>query len=72
MNCDIGAGIDHGANLATYLSDTMQYIDRSKLVALLQSELGGLLPTADLEAIAHQVQHEVHHYVQRNVQRRSA
>jgi hypothetical protein len=65
VHCDIGAGIEHGANLGTYLSDAMQYVDRSKLVALLQSELGELLPTADLEAIAHQVQYEVHQYVQR-------
>ncbi len=65
VNCDIGAGIDHGANLATYLSDAMQYVDRSKLVAFLQSELGELLPTDDLEAIAHQVQQNVHQYVQR-------
>ncbi len=65
VNCDIGAGIDHGANLRTYLLDAMQYVDRSKLVALLQSELGELLPTADLEAIANQVQQEVHQYVQR-------
>jgi hypothetical protein len=65
INCDIGAGIDHGVNLGTYLSDAMQYVDRSKLIALLQTELGELLPITDLEAIAHQVQHEVHQYVQR-------
>jgi hypothetical protein len=68
VNCDIGAGIDHGANLGAYLSDAMQYVDRSKLVAFLQSELGELLPIADLEAIAHQVQRSVH----QSVQRRSA
>lgn len=65
VNCDIGAGIDHGANLGTYLSDAMQYVDRSKLIALLQSELGELLPTDDLEAIAHHVQQEIHQCVQR-------
>ncbi len=65
VNCDIGAGIDHGANLGAYLSDAMQYVDRSKLMALLQAELGELLPTDDLEAIAQQVQQQVHQYVQR-------
>jgi hypothetical protein len=57
--------VDHGENLGSYLSDAMQYVDRLKLLALLQSELGELLPTEDLESIASQVQQDVYEYVQR-------
>jgi hypothetical protein len=39
--------------------------NRSKLVAFLQSELGELLPIADLKAIVHQVKEAVHQWVQR-------
>jgi hypothetical protein len=55
VNCDIGAGIDQGANLGAYLAAATQYVDHTKLVALLQSEIGGLLPAEDLEAIAAEV-----------------
>jgi hypothetical protein len=69
VNCDIGAGIDQGANLGAYLAAATQYVDHTKLVALLQSEIGGLLPAEDLEAIAAEVQQQVYQHLQ---QRRSA
>ena len=69
VNCDIGAGIEQGEHLSVYLAEAMQYIDQRKLVALLQSEIGELLPAEDLEAIAAQVQQQIHQHV---VQRHSA
>jgi hypothetical protein len=69
VNCDIGAGIDHGANLGAYLAKATQYIDQTKLIALLQSEIGELLPAEDVEAIAAKVQQQVYQHLQ---QRRSA
>jgi hypothetical protein len=65
VNCDIGAGIDHGANLGAYLAAATQYIDHDKLISLLHSEIGELLPTEDLEAIAAQVQQQIHQHLQR-------
>jgi hypothetical protein len=69
VNCDISAGIDHGANLGAYRAEATQYIDQTKLIALLQSEIGELLPAEDVEAIAAQVQQQVYQHLQ---QRRSA
>ncbi len=63
VNCDIGAGIDHGAHLGAYLAEAMQHIDQTKLLALLQSELGTLLETEEVEAIAAQVQQQIHQHL---------
>jgi hypothetical protein len=69
VNCDIGAGIDQGVHLGGYLAKALQYVDQTKLVALLQSELGELLPAEDLDEIATQVQQQIHQHL---LQRRSA
>jgi hypothetical protein len=29
VNCDIGAGIDHGTNLRAYLAEVTQYVDHT-------------------------------------------
>jgi predicted amino acid racemase len=65
VNCDIGAGIDYGPNLGAYLATATQYIDHDKLINLLHAEIGELLPTEDLEAIAAQVHQQIHQHLQR-------
>jgi hypothetical protein len=69
VNCDIGAGLDHGAHLGAYLADAMQHLDQTKLVALLQSELGALLEAEEVEVIAAQVQQQIHRHL---IEKRSA
>ncbi len=50
--CDITAGLDWGSHTATYLRCSGRYLDREKLLLLLQEELGNLLTPEDIEAIA--------------------
>lgn len=59
INCDIGTG----------LTNPINYINRDKLIALLQDELNGHLPAEEIEAIASDVQNQVR---RRIVQRKPA
>lgn len=64
-NCDIGAGIDHGPYLGQYLASCMSYIDRSKLVSFLNSELNDLLPSEEIEVLADIVEAQVKQQIER-------
>lgn len=64
-SCDIGAGIDHGPYLGQYLASRMSYIDRSKLVSFLNSELNDLLPSEEIEVLADIVEAQVKQQIER-------
>jgi len=64
-NCDIGAGVDHGPHLGQYLAARMNYIDRSKLVSFLKTELDNLLRPEEIEALADTVEAQVRHRIER-------
>jgi hypothetical protein len=64
-NCDISAGPDLGPHLGEYLAAAINYIDDRKLIALLQSELSGVLSSEEIEAIANGVQAQVRRHIQR-------
>jgi hypothetical protein len=55
LECDISAGLNIGSHFSEYTSlmqNSKNYISGEKLMAVLQEELGNLLPNEDLEAIA--------------------
>lgn len=58
-NCDISAGFDWGASLADYISSSKSFIDREKLISVLQEGLGSLFDQEDIEAIANSVEIQV-------------
>lgn len=62
-NCDISAGIDHGIHLGDYLNSRLQEqvapLNRDRLLALLQTELGEQLSAEELEELVTEVQVQV-------------
>jgi hypothetical protein len=72
-NCDIIAGVDHGANIGkyiqTYLATPAAMVNREKLVSFLEEEIGDQLPIEDIENIASELELRVQ---ERMVQRQSA
>jgi hypothetical protein len=72
-NCDIIAGVDHGANIGkyiqTYLAPPASTFNREKLVSFLEEEIGDQLPLEDIENIASELELRVQ---ERMAQRQSA
>jgi len=54
--CDIEAGFDWGRSAGAYIASSSSYIDRKKLLALLQEELSTLLDAEEIDAIATDLQ----------------
>lgn len=51
-NCDISAGFDWGQNLGSYLAQSTNTVSHSKLIAMLQENLGTVLSIEELEEVA--------------------
>lgn len=54
--CDVEAGFDWGRNAAAYLVNAESYLDRAKLLALLQEGLSAWLDAEEIDAIATELQ----------------
>ena len=67
-DCDVEAGFDWGPNTAAYLRHTQSYIDREKLLALLQEGLAPLLDADDIDAIAIESQNHTKALVTKKLQ----
>ena len=59
VNCNIGAAVDVYLHQSNSSLTTDSYLDRSKLVALLQEELSEVLQSQDIDAIVSVVQEQV-------------
>jgi len=59
VNCNIGAAVDVYLHQGNSSLTTDSYLDRSKLVALLQEELSEVLQSQDIDAIVSVVQEQV-------------
>ncbi|MDZ7962086.1 MAG: hypothetical protein RMY34_30160 [Aulosira sp. DedQUE10] len=68
VNCDVEAGLDLGKRLGDYLGKSQIYIDRNKLLCLLQEELGNFLSEGEIEIIANATQNCVRDRIQVKLQ----
>lgn len=54
--CDVEAGLNLGAHAGEYLASVKSYIDRDRLLIVLNEGLSQLLAPEDIEAIANELQ----------------
>ena len=66
--CDIEAGLDLGRSAGVYLASAKSYIDRGKLLSVLQEGLGNVLSSEEIEAIAADLQYRTQNLVKEKLQ----
>ena len=67
-NCDIHAGLELGQNLGKYVKNAKSYINRQKLISILEEKYEEILTSQDIEEIANELQKEAQEKARKIIQ----